>query len=84
MDQLYEGVLALFTATLPVTTGCLLLANAIRAEQGARTLGLFKKLTVIMIAWILGRLARAFDIFSTLPSWRYACLEGVLLWGEEG
>lgn len=67
LDSIYIGTLSFFVAILPITLG-LQIRHFSKAEETFST-PFFKKISVVMILWSVGRLVRVGDIFATVPLW---------------
>jgi len=67
MDLLYLGSLSFFVGLLPFTIG--LQIYSLSKTSKASYQSLFGRITLVTFLWSIGRFARAFDVFSTMPEW---------------
>ena len=67
IDSLYIGAGAFYLCILPITLGVHIKLFS-KPEESIKD-PFFKRITIVMSLWSLGRLARVIDVFTSVPLW---------------
>ena len=68
VDSIYVGILAFYSGILPFTLGIQIKALSEKVDNEAIN-STYYRITILTVLWSIGRFARVYDVFSSVPLW---------------